>query len=199
MDFDGIAPYDTTGHTPIVGPAIVQLAEQQRQQTGPPTGTLGYGALPPSHFNNDPMQVRQAVYDWDAWAAIVINSNATAMLYSAIENGNKSYDPMGACQLIYQDARDDTNYYDFILPSLNQLMTQATTMVGEQWARTVFQNISDPSVVRGVQAAPQAISPAIGFSQYNLRPFYPYTAIPAVSIGLICKLHKQGKLPNTER
>ncbi|KAF2103403.1 hypothetical protein NA57DRAFT_63943 [Rhizodiscina lignyota] len=143
VDFDGLAPYDTTGHPPLVGPAIVQLANQMRQQTGPPTSTLGYGALPPSHFNNDPIQ------------------------------------------LVYQYSRDDTNFYDFILPSLSQLMTQATSMVGEKWARTVFANASDPAVVRGIQAAPQAISPAIGFSQYNLRPFYPYTAIPAVSIGLI--------------
>jgi hypothetical protein len=36
-----------------------------------------------------------------------------------------------------------------------------------------------------MQAVPQAINPAIGFSQYNLRPFFPYTSIPAVSIGLI--------------
>lgn len=185
VDFDGIAPYDNAGHVPVVGPTIVRLAEQLRQQTGPPTGTLGYGSLPPSHFSNDPLQVRQGVYDWDAWAAIVINPNATAMLYSAILNGNTSYDPKGACQFIYQDSRDDTNYFDFILPSINALMTQATSMVGEQWARMVFENISDPTIQRGIQAAPQAISPAIGFSEYNLRPFYPYVVIPAVSIGLI--------------
>jgi hypothetical protein len=32
---------------------------------------------------------------------------------------------------------------------------------------------------------PQAINPAIGFSLYNLRPFNPAVATPAVSIGLI--------------
>lgn len=185
VDFDGIAPYDNTGHEPLVGPTIVKLAEQLRMQTGPPTSSLGYGSLPPSHFNYDPLQVRQGVYDWDAWAAIIINPNATAMLYSAIENGNSSYDPLGACQFVYQSARDDTNYFDFILPSVKVLLTQATSMVGEQWASMVFENISDSSIQAGIKAAPQAISPAIGFSEYDLRPFYPYTAIPAVSIGLI--------------
>ncbi|KAF2492022.1 hypothetical protein BU16DRAFT_101420 [Lophium mytilinum] len=182
VDFDGQAPYDSTGHAPIVGPAIVQLAEQTVNSG---MAHLGYGSLPPSHFNNDPLQVRQAVYNWDAWAAIIINPNATAMLYSAIATGNASYDPMGACQLVYQDSRDDTNWYDFLLPQISMFQTQATSMVGKMWAGMVLQNASDPAVLANMQAAPQAISPAIGFSEFNLRPFYPYTSIPAVSIGLI--------------
>ncbi|PMD49468.1 uncharacterized protein K444DRAFT_658023 [Hyaloscypha bicolor E] len=36
-----------------------------------------------------------------------------------------------------------------------------------------------------IQAAPQAVDPAIGFSTFNLRPFYPPVAIPAITIGLI--------------
>lgn len=126
------------------------------------------------------------MYDWKAWAAIIINPNATSQLYSAIQNGNRSYDPMGACQLIYQDSRDDTNYYDFILPILNQFMTQATTMAGEQWASVALERAAaDPTILSNLRNVPQAIAPAIGFSEYNLRPFYPYVAIPAVSIGLI--------------
>lgn len=72
---------------------------------------LGYESHLPSEFNNNPIEVRQRVYNFDAWAAIIINPNATAMLYSAIQTGNTSYDPMGALQLVYQDSRDDTNWY----------------------------------------------------------------------------------------
>jgi hypothetical protein len=182
VDFDGITPYDT-GNAPVVGPLITQLTQQMLQADV----HLGYGSLPPSHFNNDPIQVRQAVYDWDCWAAIIVNPNATAMLYSAIQNGNTSYDPMGAMQLVYQDARDDTNWYDFLQPQLSMFMTEAISMVGREWAQMVLRNASDPTTLRNMQAVPQALSPAVGFSQYNLRPFYPYVAIPAVSIGLICK------------
>lgn len=182
VDFDGIAPYDT-GNTPIVGPMVAQLTQQMLQAEV----HLGYGTLPPSQFNNDPMQVRRAVYDWECWAAIIVNPNATAMLYSAIQNGNTSYDPMGAMQLIYQDARDDTNWYDFLAPQLNTFMTEATSTIGQRWAQMVLTNASDPTILQNIQAVPQALSPAVGFSQFNLRPFYPYVAIPAVSIGLICK------------
>jgi hypothetical protein len=50
-----------------------------------------------------------------------------------------------------------------------------------------MQRANDPAVLSNIQNVPQALNPAIGFSEFNLRPFYPYTAIPAVSIGLICK------------
>jgi hypothetical protein len=150
-------------------------------------GHPGYGSLPPSQFNDDPIQVRQAVYDFKAWAAIIINPNATAMLYSAIRTGNTSYDPMGAMQLVFTDSRDDTMWYDFLLPQLSTFMTEVTSKVGQEWTKLVLQNASDPTILKNIQAAPQALSPAVGFSQFNLRPFYPYTAIPAVSIGLICE------------
>lgn len=184
IDFDGqSAPYNTNGIQPFVGPTIVQLA-QQKVNSGMPH--LGYESLPAANFGYDPIGVRQAVYDNEAWAAIIINPNATAMLYSAVQNGNVSYDPMGACQLVYQDSRDDTAWFDFIYPEISPLMTEATSMVGRQWASMVMQNATnDDTLVRNLANVPQALSPAIGFSQYNLRPFYPFTAIPAVSIGLI--------------
>jgi hypothetical protein len=109
------------------------------------------------------------------------------MLYQAVATGNTSYEPLGACQLVYQDARDDTNWYDFIFPIVSVFMTQAQSQVGERWARVVLQNASDPTALANIQAVPQAVNPAIGFSEFNLRPFFPYTGIPAVSIGLICK------------
>ena len=182
VDFDGIAPYNT--HPPVVGPTLAQIG-QEMVSSGQPS--LGYGSLPPENFENDPMQVRQAVYDEDCWAAVIINPNATAMLYSAIETGNKSYDPRGAVQLVYIDSRDDTNFYDFILPLLDKYMTEATERVGETWTGMVLQNASDPTTLRNIQQVPQALSPAIGFSMYDLRPFFPYTTIPSVSIGLICE------------
>lgn len=185
VDFDSqAAPYNTTGGVqPAVGPLIAQLA---RQMVASPSPALGWEVIPPSAFAYDPIQVRQAIYDFDAWAAIIINPNATSMLYSAIQNGNASYDPMGACQMVYLQARDDTNYGNYILPMLNSFMTEATSMVGQQWAQMTMQSATtNASLVRSIAAAPQAISPAIGFSIFNLRPFYPTQSTPAVTIGLI--------------
>lgn len=90
-----VAPY--TDVTPVVGPRIVSTA----LSLVAPSGSLGWGSLPASDFNNDPMAVQQAIYDEHAWAAIIINANATALLQDAITNGNTSYDPMGVAQVIY--------------------------------------------------------------------------------------------------
>ena len=63
VDFDGqVAPYTDT--TPVVGPQIVSAAEALVASSG----SLGWGSLPARQFNYDPMEVRQAIYDFKAWA-----------------------------------------------------------------------------------------------------------------------------------
>jgi hypothetical protein len=63
VDFDGqVAPY--TDVTPIVGPQIVSAAEALIA----PSGAVGWGSMPASAFNYDPMAVRKAVYDQKCWA-----------------------------------------------------------------------------------------------------------------------------------
>ena len=95
----------------------------------------------------------------------------------------------GACRLVFQDSRDDTNWYEFMLPETSMFIREAVSMVGRKRAGMVLQNASDPTTLTNIQAAPQAISLAIGFSELNLRPLYPYTSIPAINIGLICRYH----------
>lgn len=68
-------------------------------------------------------------------------------------------------------------------------LPEAVSMVGRKCAGMVLQNVSDPTTLANIQAAPQAVSPAIRFSKFNLRPFYPYTSIPAINISLICRYH----------
>nr|POE72296.1 nitrosoguanidine resistance protein sng1 [Quercus suber] len=184
VDFDSrAAPYNNSGIQPVVGPLISQLA---RQTVASPSPALGWEVRLASEFGYDPIAVRQAIYNFDAWAAIIINSNATSMLYSAIQNGNTSYDPMGACQMVYIQARDETNYANYILPMINTFMTEATSMVGEQWAQMTMRSAAtNNTLIQNLAVAPQAISPAIGFSMFNLRPFYPTQSTPAVTIGLI--------------
>lgn len=181
VDFDGTqAPY--TDVTPLLGPMLTQMTTKMIS-SGQSGNHLGYVNMDPAAFNNDPMQVRQAVYDFKAWAAIIVNANATALLQQAVQQGNASYDPLGACQRIWVEARDEMTYYNYILPQLNSLQTQITSMFGQMWTRMVLQNTSIP--ITNLQAAPQALSPAIGFSMFSLRPFTPPVTTPAVTIGLI--------------
>jgi hypothetical protein len=181
VDFDGlVAPY--TDIAPIIGPMIAQTA----QSLLAPSGTVGWQNQPASVFNFEPMAVRQAVYDEKARAAITINPNATALLQDAVTNGNTSYDPMGVAQVVYVEARDEMIIDTYILPQLEQFQTIVTASFGKMWAGEVLSRAANtPSVLTNIQATPQAISPAIGFSTYNLRPFFPPVQTPAITIGLI--------------
>ncbi|KAL8869265.1 MAG: hypothetical protein Q9174_004397, partial [Haloplaca sp. 1 TL-2023] len=136
-----------------------------------PDPHLGYVTMQPSDFNNDPMAVRQAVFDFKAFAALVVMPNATALLQQAVDQANATYDPLGACQLVYVQPRDQDTYSNYILPQLNALETQITSEFGQMWTRMVMENTTIPR--ENLQQVPQALSPAIGFSQFNLRPFKP--------------------------
>jgi hypothetical protein len=178
IDFDGQAPYADT--TPFVG-SFVTNAIQQLIEVG---GAPGYTFSKPEHYDNDPLKVRESVYDFHARGAIVINPNATALLEAAVREGNSSYDPMGACQIIYNSARDQTTTSSYIIPSMTVLQKRVVSDFGRAWiAHLLSRNISVTDM--NLATFPQAISPGIEFTIYDLRPFGPPIATPAVSIGLI--------------
>jgi hypothetical protein len=177
VDFDGqTAPYNTT--PPIVGPFVTKAFSDLH-----PSGMsrLGWTIMSPQDFDNDPMVVRQRVYDEKAYVAIIINANATALLQAAVYQGNSSYDPTGAAQVIFVSARDQTTISSYVLPALLDTLSPITAAFGAQWVQTLSKNASTQNIFR----TPQAVNPAIGFSYIDLRPFGPPTATPSVTIGLI--------------
>ncbi|KAH8731524.1 hypothetical protein GQ44DRAFT_604878 [Phaeosphaeriaceae sp. PMI808] len=178
VDFDGQAPYSNT--TPFVGPFVTQAIKEITDTGGAP----GYSFRSPQDFDNDPLKVRESVYNFDAWAAVVINPNATALIESAVREGNSSYDPLGACQITYNSARDQSTSSSYIIPSMTMLQKRVVSQFGRAWLTHLLgRNISTSDM--NIATSPQAISPGIEFSIYDLRPFGPPIATPAVSIGLI--------------
>ncbi|OAL24533.1 hypothetical protein AYO22_05322 [Fonsecaea multimorphosa] len=179
VSFDGrVPPYE--GTTPLVGEVVEQLA---REQASLPAYALGYRIDPPEKYGGEPLAVRQAVYDEHVWAAIIVNANATALLQRAVATGNTTYSPLGACQIIVNSARDQTTYGDYINPQLFDFEINVASVFGERWIRNVLSNRSLDAAT--YSRAPQALNPAIGFSFFDLRPFMPAQATPAVTIGLI--------------
>ncbi|KAH7077425.1 hypothetical protein FB567DRAFT_563451 [Paraphoma chrysanthemicola] len=178
VDFDGVAPFTNT--TPFVGPFVTRAIRDIIDAGGAP----GYTFASPDDFQNDPLKVRESVYDFNAWAAVVINPNATALLEAAVRNGNASYDPLGACQITYNSARDQTTSSSYIVPSMTVLQKRVVSDFGRAWIKYLLDS-NVTALEMNVETSPQAISPGIEFSVYDLRPFGPPIATPAVSIGLI--------------
>jgi hypothetical protein len=177
VDFDGEAPYADT--TPFVGPFVTNAIEQLIDAGGAP----GYAFHQPEDYDNDPLKVRESVFNFHAWAAVVINPNATALLETAVREGNSSYDPLGACQIIYNSARDQTTSSTYIIPSMTVLQKHVVSNFGRAWI-THLLSLNIP-IADHIATSPQALSPGIELTLYDLRPFGPPIATPAVSIGLI--------------
>lgn len=179
VDFDSqVAPYTST--PPLIGPQLVTAALAMNSALS----HLGWTVRSPADFNFDPIAVRNEVFHEHAWAAFIINANATTLLQDAIANGNASYDPMGAAQLIYIEARDETTYANYITPILLEFQSTFTSMFGRKWISTVLSNPST-NIDLLQSTTPQALNPAVGFSNFNLRPFTPPVTTPAITIGLI--------------
>lgn len=181
VDFDGqFAPYDEV--EPIVGPAMAQIA--MNMAASPTRPSLGFTVVSPSRFNNDPSAVRQSVYDWSSWAAIIIQPNATALLLEAIQTGNSSYDPRGSVQYIVQSARQESTYFRYIAPELDALTTQFSAEFGATWSLSIMSNLTlSPQVMA---LAPAAVNPGIIPLQLDLRPFHTSATMPVFSLGPIC-------------
>ncbi|KAF3025500.1 hypothetical protein E8E14_007358 [Neopestalotiopsis sp. 37M] len=178
VDFDGQAPYDDVD--PFIGPMVTQMALETNELDRP---TLGFSVLSPADFNNDPIAVRQSVYDEHCFAAIIVNANASSLLLSAIMNGNTSYDPTGAIQFILLSARDETAYSNYIYPQLQTFSDTLTSRFGTLWTQSLT---GSSSVTKDMLArAPSAVNPGIAPLRIDLRPFGPPTATPSVTIGLI--------------
>ena len=162
VDFDGQAPYSNT--TPFVGPFVTQTIQNIMKGGGI---VPGYTFAPSSQFDNDPLKVRESVYDFHAWAAVIVNPNATALLDTAVRQGNASYDPLGACQIIYNSARDQTTASSYIVPSMTALQKQIVTTFGRSWINHLRENNVSPADMH-MDVSPQAISPGIECTCRNL-------------------------------
>lgn len=177
VDFDAqLSPYNNT--TPFVGPIVQEYFRSLQAEGG---STLGWTVVSPAEFNYDPIAVRQSIYDEDAYVAIMVNANATALLQEAVNTGNQDYDPTGAIHVIYNTARDQTTVASDIVPRLLATLFPVTALIGERWVAMLAQNASNQNVWK----VPQAINPAVGLTLIDLRPFNPPVVTPSVSVGLI--------------
>lgn len=180
VDFDGQTDAYRTNN-PLIGPAVINATNQILTSN---TLHLGYEIKPPSDFNNDPQVVRQGVYDEHAWAAVIVNPNATTLLRQAVTTGNTSYDPTGAIQTIIITARDETTSFSYILPGLGIFQNTILATFGPHWVQELVTSAKNTDLNLS-HIPPQIINPAIGFTTIDLRPFAPAVAAPAVTIGLI--------------
>jgi hypothetical protein len=100
-----------------------------------------------------------------------------------VDQGISTYDPKGAAQIVFLSAKDQYTKPTYLVPQLTAFEMSVTAQFGWIWAQNIMQNTTVSHA--NLEAAPQAVSPAISFTTIDLRPFGPANVTPAVSIGLI--------------
>lgn len=150
----------------MIGPMVTKTLMAQNRLAEPPNVRNsqsppphpGWQVRPPSDFINDPMKVRQAVYDFKARAAIIVNSNATTLLKEAVATGNASYDPLRVAQIVYVEARDETTVDTYVVRPLYQFQIEFGTMFGQQvWQAFRAQELRAEGYTVGVDGFGECI------------------------------------------
>lgn len=159
VDFDG---HGQEGVDPFVGPFVTQHIQDMVFGEY----RLGYSYRRPEEFDNDYLKVHESVYDFHAWAAVIIHSNATAELEAAVREGSKGYDPQSACSIIVNTARDPSTTSSYVMPSLNMIQKSVVSNFGSVWIPRLLANSSESDLDLG--AVPQAVSPGIEFKVIDL-------------------------------
>ncbi|PBK93574.1 hypothetical protein ARMGADRAFT_928902 [Armillaria gallica] len=168
VDFDGST----------VGNAVVQGLLSS------PSSKVSWTERPSSDFSGGAAEVADLVVDQKAWIAVVVNSNASVALQSAVSAVNSSYNGTEAIAVYAVEARNENAYRSLIRPSVQNSLAAIT----QTFAQSFLQQIASSSpngLVSISTTAPQVLTGPIGYTLNNLRPFDIPVASAVTFVGLI--------------
>ncbi|KAG8686442.1 hypothetical protein FRC08_012504 [Ceratobasidium sp. 394] len=163
-----------------IGQAVVQglLATTQ-------TGTkqhLGWRQVPADHVSD----VGDAIVDEQAWAAVVVNANASARLAAARASGDSSYNPMSAITFYYAQARNEQATGTYVNPLTTAALTQILQTYNAKSVAAYLTSISgNTTAVQALVSAPQTMTSGAWWTTENLRPYNAPVATALTLVGQI--------------
>ncbi|KAG8729018.1 hypothetical protein FRC12_021311 [Ceratobasidium sp. 428] len=149
-----------------VGQAVVQglLATTQ-------SGTkqhLGWRQIPADQVSD----VGTAIVDEQAWAAVVVNPNASARLAAARASGDSSYDPTSAVTFYYAQARNEQATGTYVAPLTTAALTQILQAYNAKSAAAYLTSVSgNATALQALVSAPRTVTSGIWWATNNLRPY----------------------------
>ncbi|KAK0465933.1 uncharacterized protein EV420DRAFT_1636491 [Desarmillaria tabescens] len=167
VDFDGST----------VGNAVVQGLLSSSSK-------VSWTERPSSDFSGSAGEVADLVVDQKTWIAVVINSNATMALQSALSTVNSSYDGTEAITVYAVEARNENAYRSLIRPSVQTSLAVITQSFAQSFLKQAGS--SSPDALASIStAAPQILTEPISYILNNLRPFDIPVASAVTFVGLI--------------
>ncbi|BGP07218.1 hypothetical protein JCM10049v2_003049 [Rhodotorula toruloides] len=165
-DFDS-----TANQNPLLGPAVVQYL---RSTLDAPVH-MGVIIRDPTGKTFD--DVAKEIVGEKAWAAVVINANATSNFREAVAGTggllNGRWAPEGAISLVISGARWYQVTDDYILPYLGEQMRTPTQQASRQAVARYLSTVT-PATLGGLSQTQQAaLSTPFSYQNTDLRPIHP--------------------------
>ncbi|WVW78515.1 hypothetical protein I302_100470 [Kwoniella bestiolae CBS 10118] len=149
---------------------------------------LRYFVTSPSELPDIP-SIEDDIVNEGAWAAIVINTDATTNLNQARLNGNAGYNGSSAIDVFYAQSRMETAVNSYLLPYMQQALGG---ILGQYNARSVAQflqsNANNAAAITALASAPSTVSNPVWYTLMNLRPYDQPVAQAITLVGLIYML-----------
>ncbi|KAG8735473.1 hypothetical protein FRC10_010470 [Ceratobasidium sp. 414] len=127
-----------------------------------------------------------AVVDEQAWAAVVVNANASARLAAARAFGDSSYDPMSAITFYYAQARNEQATGTYVNPLITAALTQILQTYNAKSAAAYLTSvIGNAAALQALASAPQTMTSGAWWTTENLRPYNAPVATAITFVGQI--------------
>ncbi|KAF9257619.1 hypothetical protein L218DRAFT_1016242 [Marasmius fiardii PR-910] len=169
VDFDG----STVGNA--VSEAVLASSSSSEIQ---------WTSIPTSMFPGGVKDVMHMVLEEKAWVAVVINSEVTSALNSAVESADPRYDSSSAVSVYAQEARNENAFRAIIRPTVQEVLEATSEQFALQSARQITSS-SAIDVQSLLSNAPQVITRPVGYTVINMRPFDIPVATAITFVGLI--------------
>ncbi|KAI8976311.1 hypothetical protein BD414DRAFT_467212 [Trametes punicea] len=171
------------------GSRVGQGLTEAVQKYSAPGPSLNWQFIKAPNITDD-SGIIDMVLQEQVWVAVVIQPNATNRLALARTNGDQSYDPSTAIKVYYSQARNEIATGNYIVPLTTQMLQATTSAYATSTAQRVFAQINsngqpNSTALQMIANAPQTISPAIGWTMVNLRPYQAPAAQAVTLVGNI--------------
>ncbi|GBE80924.1 predicted protein [Sparassis crispa] len=131
-------------------------------------------------------EVRDAVYDEQAWGAVIVNAAATQRLRQALVTGNSSYDPTSAIEVVSEGARNPLTSNSHLVPAILAILEPVIVQASMNASATFLSaNLDNATAIRTALNCPQCLSSGFSYLANDLRPAYSPSAFGAVLSGAI--------------
>ncbi|WWD21471.1 hypothetical protein CI109_105957 [Kwoniella shandongensis] len=146
---------------------------------------LKYFITSPSEFPTA-ADVEHNIVQEGAWGAIIINAGATALLNTARQIGNSSYNGTSAIEVVYAQARNENAVGNYLAPYMQGALNQILSRYNAQSvAQYLGANANNATAINLLVTAPTTINNGIYYTVNNLRPYNQPVAAAITLVGLI--------------